>query len=185
MNIAKNSPHLDGKLLRLIKKGLLSSSDYRLIDDAFCISMQHGGKEEIDFIRDPEVSFNPRPARAALILINDARETSAISIAAIILASLSTSTQNLKFDNRVLSLVEESLMDVNEIESKSAALIACSLWLDRARHLHQISEENRNETWPKFLEMHKSYLELAEKYSESLHILLLAWEQRFRKQFKI
>lgn len=183
MNIHKDSPHLDGLLNRLMKKGSLKHRDYQLIDRAFAISMQHSGKEEIDFIREDGVSFNPRPARAALILIKDAKETSAVSIAAIVIASVYETTEDLEFDSAVLDLVKESLKDTTKIQSKSAALIACSLWLDRARHLHQIAEENREKVWPSFLEMHKNYLELANKHSSSLHILLDAWERRFRNQF--
>lgn len=185
MNIAKNSPHLAGLLSRLIKKEIMTASGYELIDDAFCISMQHGGKEEIDFVRDPDVSFNPRAARAALILIKDAKETSVISIAATIIASVYDSRQNLEFDAAVLNLAKESLKEASEIESRSAALVGCSLWLDRARHLHQIAEENRSNTWSKFLELHKNYLAIAKKHSESLYVLLFAWEQRFKKQFDI
>ena len=80
--IASYSPHLLGALERLP-----SPVNLPLLDEAFGWAMQVGGEKELDFTRDPEVSFNPRPARIPLILIKDASRFGTDLLAASILST--------------------------------------------------------------------------------------------------
>lgn len=59
----KESPHLRNVLSRKFTQIPLE------LDHAFSLAKEFGGNEELDFIREEGVSFNPRSARIVLILL--------------------------------------------------------------------------------------------------------------------
>jgi len=192
--IRNKSPHLAGVLHRL--KQQKPHLDIDSLDEVFDYAIRNGGLEELDFCRDPEVSFNPRPARIALILVQDAGVSSTEVIAAGILASVWPS------DNGAEELRESIALPVAELSREShcnplelierssknevnfASIIATSLWLDRARHFHLSEKKNQALDAKEFLEQTESYIKLAESCSERLHTLLSSWFQRVERKLR-
>lgn len=182
MNISNKSPHLEGYLKRLIKSGKINS--YADLDEAFTWCMQNGGIDEHDFIREAGVSFNPRPARVAIILMKEEGVQDLDILTAAVLSSCADKIHN--YDNasdEIKSLVSKSMQPASIILEYKPAVIALANRLDRARQLHRCNLKDASIHWPKFLEENSDYLTLAEKHSKSLSILLSSWEKRFRTQF--
>lgn len=79
----KNSPHL-----RSVAERLRPRPDIALLDRVLNFTLANGGWEEVHFLRDPDTSYNPRPARVALILAIDAKRRSTAELAAAMLAAI-------------------------------------------------------------------------------------------------
>lgn len=144
------SPHLLGVLKRVTSDRVSQE-----VEAAFQFAMLHGGKLEQDFERRDSSSHNPRPARAALILIRDGRSVEPEMISAAILGSVVTSMAILpamarEFSDRVVALsVNAALFSgmlagasagcfgLKDSDRENVSLIGHCLLLDRLRHLHQ------------------------------------------------
>jgi hypothetical protein len=90
--LKKLSPHLNGVLNRSFDE-----AGRQTIETCFNYSVSKSGTQELDFVREEGVSFNPRQARIGLLLINEADGLVADDIAAGILASsIEAGTVNLE-----------------------------------------------------------------------------------------
>lgn len=185
MTIQNDSPHL-ASVLKLRFPG----EDCRLLDEVFEFTLTHGGLLEIDFKRPEGASYNPRPARVSLILINDAGIRELQVLAAAMLASIwspeiSDLAESQNFPKDLLELAERANSDPDELLAQSSAqgnmagIIAVALRLDRARHLHQATRPEVRESWPEFVEETGRFVVLAKARSELLYNRLSSWKSRF------
>lgn len=188
-SIASYSKHLSGTL-----NSLVSAEDFETLEQAFIYAMRNGGGEEYGFLRQPGVSFNPRPARVALILIGDVGICDAEVLAAAIIATTGERLEGFadgedSTRDSVKSLARLALLPVSELESlqtehkHSGALIALALWLDRARHLHQATSPEVKEGFGSFVGETEAYIALASTVAKPLETLLQAWKARFERNF--
>lgn len=171
-----HSPHLSVVLER-------RSNSWHVLSESFRVAMEQGGRLEPDFEREAEASFNPRPARIALILLNDARVEDEQVLAAAVLAAAAMNDPGLAcasaLPQEVSMLARAALQSPSGLlvgGNTSASLIACAVHLDRARHRH-LSKDSPAE-WHAFLTQTAEYVQLAESCSPPLHILLAAWLER-------
>lgn len=177
-SIGCNSPHLAVVLGRLAPR-------WPTLEAAFEYAIARGGREECDFVREPDVSFNPRAARIPLILINDAqcREERVLAAATLATAAPDTSLEGV-FDDELIALATLSHRPPQALLSSqpegAASLIASALHLDRARHYH-LAPGVSAERWEEFLALTEDHIQLAERCSRPLHILLSAWCERARR----
>ena len=121
------------------------------IERLFLRTLEFGGLSEEDFEREPGVSYNPRPARVALILIKDLKIKSAETISAGILAAVAPGcaaelikelTKDLDNREKIAELAQAALLPLVQIEQLNqslradAAAISAAIFLDRMRHFH-------------------------------------------------
>ena len=134
-----------------------------VVDAAFDFSIQHGGRTELDFFREPGVSYNPRPARVGLILLKVAGIKDSAILAAAMLATVPEMLAEARelFSEEVygpaisaqlppVELFGIHLDERQRAEIGYAGSISVALWLDRARHLHLSSPVVA--IWRNFLE---------------------------------
>lgn len=204
------SPHLQGKLKRKVDTNVFTKSDLQLVDSAFEFSLGFGGERELDFNRAPGVSFNPRPARIALILLNDAGLNDASTVAAAIVATAfdvvdSRYVARNAFPADVCHLAEMSTLNPGFLrsriegdisrgsnsddvqENRAAGLICLSHRLDRCRHLHLMENTSERwvlQLWQEFLAEQREYIALAALISEPLREILQHWERRFSRRLE-
>ena len=179
--VKKLSPHLHSVIQRVFRGDVVA---HGLIERSFAHAVEKGGLTELDFRREEGVSFNPRPARVALILLSNAQVTDAEVIAAGILASSDPldDLKHLEVAERARVLAHAALESPDAIASIDSAIrfevaiVALARWLDRVRHLHQSPEASAR--WSEMLQSTDRYIELAAQTSEPLHTLLLAWRER-------
>lgn len=176
--IKKFSPNL-----HLTIERILSLDEVALLDNAFSLAISHEGLKEIDFQREEGVSYNPRPARVALILINNAKVTDNKIIATSFLANIEAAVlKNLVSENIPSEYFQNALLAKNPFllqnENKEIKLISLALRLDRVRHHHLSKELNSKEKWQEFLEENQKYIELAGNISPEIHLLLQKWQER-------
>lgn len=182
--ISKFSPHLD-----IVSSQTFQAEELLTLGAALEVAMENGGGSELDFERVEGVSYNPRPARVALILIKDAGIQNMPVIAAALLASLDAKAfhaANLErsFDEKIVTLASrsyENILDLsreNTESSKNAVLIAAAHWLDRVRHLHQ---SPKIELRHPMHEATKPYIEYVLAINPRLSELLDAWYKRFER----
>ena len=152
--IAAVSPALESLLKRLFKGDMLTQ-----LVDAFMLVWQAGGDSEGDIVRAEGVSFNPRLARLAQIVLLDSRskllrasdpqdelQHAAELVVAVWLASLPNSQyRQLSFkisaQHRRTSIIaglarEIASGDLTGGPIGPEGLVAAALILDRIRHLH-------------------------------------------------
>lgn len=156
------------------------------LDHAFAFALEHGAWLEIDFEREPGVPYNPRPARIALILINDAKTKDLAALTAGVLATAHADLSLLReklpevpstaLELAILSLAEPELL-IEQI-APHAGIVACALHLDRARHRHLVRDPEKLLLWRSFIEMTERYIALADRVSPELSVLLGAWMKR-------
>lgn len=179
-SIKKLSPNLHGSLKRFV-----NVDEAELLDYCFETAILHQGLEEIDFIREEGVSYNPRPARVALILINDAKIQDLQLISNSFLANIEKNKlENLK--NEKSKIPEEFFQNALLAKSpffaenlrKEIKIISLALQLDRARHRHLSPRLNNKENWQEFLEENLKYIKLAKDLSPELYLLLEKWQER-------
>jgi hypothetical protein len=182
MVIKTYSPQLCGALSRLKDAAELDTLDWY-----FKIAIENSGLSELDYERDPEMSFNPRPARIALNLMQtvDVSETMTLCV-----GMLSTVWQQLgerlvaEIPDDVAALTREAVLPPpaqaagEQHAASSVNFVRLALFLDRARHLHLASSERRVEV----LTQCSPYIELARELSPPVHMLLLHWHRRTEKQ---
>ena len=179
--VKKLSPHLHSVAQRVFRD---EPAALGIVELSFAHAVSYGGLAELDFEREDGVSFNPRPARVALILLSNAQVTDGEVVAAGILASSSPleALKDLEVSERarVLAHAAHALPDeIAELDltiRAEVAVVALSLWLDRVRHLHQ--SPTASERWDAMLALTDRYIHLASQTSAPLHTLLIAWRER-------
>lgn len=179
-SISTISPHLAGKL-----KGLaLNDSDWRVIEACFEKSLRHGGFEELDFERAEGQSFNPRPARLGVILIDNANiyDPMALSAGFLLMSSYAPSSS---IPEKVMKLLQEARLLPKELielaEENSAATsstLASAAFLDRARQVHRTSDTSVQKH---VYRMSFQYSALAETCSPAISHLLVSWQEQFSR----
>ncbi len=168
--IKQRSPSLWGELKRRF-----TPTELELLDSSFQSSIHSGGELELDFVRAEGDSFNPRLARIALILLQDAQVTDSNCI---IEALNSAATA----PNSEVALAAQAIFespDGWQSDSHSqATLIALASHLDRARHIHLASADKQAVLLPDFLRKTDSMIAIARQTNERLYTLLSAWKTR-------
>jgi hypothetical protein len=185
--LANDSPHLAGMVRRSCPEGA------PLVERAFDAAGKLGAFNEIDFARAEGVSYNPRPARIAHIVMRDGGSSSASLVVAAILGCIPDPGVA---DRLAATLLPDELQGLLELARRpahelltspaelvpEAALLALAHFLDRARHLHQadpqVSGASHQALWTHMLDEAKIYMRLAEKHSVSLYNLIEAWHTR-------
>lgn len=130
-NIQKDSPQLNGLFGRTF-----SPDDANLLRIAYQTAWEFGGTEHPQLIREPGVSFNPRSARVASLLIQEGGVTNLEVLSAAILGCASHIPLNKVPENiRQLFLAVQNGAD----QSLETELIFAARQLDTLRHLHMFS----------------------------------------------
>lgn len=192
MEIRSFSPHLAFALSRITLDG-----DEEIIRRALEISFASGGWHERDFTRKEGSSYNPRPARLALILLDVGERRTVVLAAAVLLPALLERAELL---NELLD--EPHLLDVanggvlrdaasilrgesrERCKHASAAVrIAAAEQLDRARHLHLADGTRSRCPAPaavaEVLERTVTLIGMTESLEPRIHRLLAHWYARF------
>ena len=139
MSLAKSSPALFGLLRRSFPATAIA-----LAEECFALSLQLGGLEDSAVFRAEGVSFNPKPARLALILLN---ETSFRELELVCSAMLmSVPLTNIQHCNTIKISTQHltatwTLLDApslcSQIETNTSSLALALVWaLDHLRHIH-------------------------------------------------
>ncbi|MFN8391450.1 MAG: hypothetical protein U0136_14275 [Bdellovibrionota bacterium] len=164
----------------------MEPADERL-QKAFQFSVDNGGLLELDFTREPGVSYNPRPARVGLILLNDVRSRSLDQIIAGFFATSASDASALFTEPsfadpiRMASLAlaaPESLLQADTLVERAARDLALALHLDRARHRHQAPNAKSGAAWEQFLADTAAYVALAKESEHPLFQMLDHWYRR-------
>ena len=185
MAIRDHSPHLASVLNRY-------KIPTQLLDPIFDLAINLGGLDEQDFTRTEGSSYNPRPARLGLILVDNAKATNPLAIAVGMMACvgsdvgrfserLSDLAPNIR--DQLLSLLNEASIPIASWAEESLGLeartISLAVLLDRARHAHLSELAIRLE----LLEQIKTEMELGLRYAEDLEPklwqLLKSWCDRY------
>ena len=185
--IREKSPHLASVLTREFQE----SAELVNLELCFNFAINQGALAEIDFVRDEEASYNPRPARVALILLNNAKIRNLAYLASGILASVSKLNE-LKPENQIPSAVWETAVEAQQDSEnflrcwspklRPAATIMLSHSLDRARHVHLADWSI--DAKKIFIEETEKQLQLAKLASPELEILLMHWLERYRRKYE-
>ncbi len=146
-----SSPKLKGTLERLYPKNTAL-----MLADAYMKAMSSGGAIEIDFTREEGVSFNPLPARVALIQLNEAKLDDPETLKTNILHSIDRP----KSDPSIVRLFH---------------------WFDRARHAHLADKSKRGELMEKLLTESEEHLAEALKSASSLVGKIELWQTRAQR----
>ncbi len=182
LQAARYSPHLVTVVHRHF-----GEIDRHAIFSAFLTALDAGGFDEIDFIRTAGSSFNPRPARTGLILINDARVRDAEIVSAGILSAIGkplAAKVSQDFTARVNELVTVSLLPASDLLNRpelpsAVAQIAGSRFLDRARHIHQAPPSHQRSIANALIAEAEALERLTMGVSGPLYLLIRAWRERF------
>jgi len=137
--IATYSGNLAGKLSRLDLR--LNTTD---LAQAFEYSIKNGGLDELEFKRPDGQSYNPRPARIALILIESSAEITTQNLIACFFSCCRKQKKDHLPFKEAIEISNKSLLFLKSLkeneeyrkQSKDIILLAMSLHLDHARHLH-------------------------------------------------
>ncbi|MCB0322268.1 MAG: hypothetical protein KDD69_01810 [Bdellovibrionales bacterium] len=177
MAIADTSPNLAGVLRRMFPAAATEQ-----IQQAYTYAIENGGGRECDFERDPEASYNPRPARIALILINNAEVREVDELQAALLATVPLPSSSDGFSDLVRQWAQAAARITSEPSqadpcSVPPIRIALAHYLDRARHLHLAPPER----WPEVTTAAAGHIALAATICPPLHVLIDAWYKRFSR----
>jgi len=193
----KGSQSLSGAVTRSVPKPAHS-----ILLQAYNFALENGGWTELDFTREDGVSYNPRPARIALILINDASTTDADILAAAMISEVFCAPEENLIENSIpqtfsqeIKRLVEGVVQIRRAKDnqnadydRPAMLIHLASWLDRARHLHQAttpqSTDSKLDFWQQFLSDTDQLIPIAVTVSEPLANLLVAWRARFLRFFE-
>lgn len=178
--IRKYSKQLDSML-----RGLGPGLDRALLESAFAVALDLGGRGERDFTREEGVSYNPRPARVVYILIINCGNSKQEVLAAAMLASVCEAeidTTALPLRKEVQELVRQAQLPIEQLQSEhnDVKQIAIAVRLDRARHYH-LAKPNQ-EQLRSFISDTKKYIPLAEQAAPRVSTLLQAWINRAASQ---
>ncbi len=184
MALAQLSPHLLGTLKRIF-----TPSDLVFIENTFMVAIECGGAGEIDFIRAENSSYNPRPARVALILIDQLQEKDSRVVTSALLATIPDLRRELipatVIDEDILNLSLLSQLSPEELTAQQAHLpaaaskIALAAWLDRIRHFHLAPSETKKTLCMHIALQTDKFLELAQTTNSPLTPFLVRWRDRF------
>lgn len=140
-------------------------------DEIFKYCIENGGLTELDFVRPKDQSYNPRPARVALILLNESKQLDQSLLISAMLACVDNCQDPLSIEAKQIS---------SEIElknySRKAKLIALALHLDRIRHFH-LSPHHKAQRKNIHL-LTKKILDLAGSECQRVNHLITHWLQR-------
>jgi hypothetical protein len=136
--IAKESPGLYGSLKRIFK-----DESILVLEEAFNYAYKLGSFNEDPIVREAGVSFNPRPARFASILIKEAENLSLelISSAFFIGVNLPDVKNEIKIINVYDNITSFKVPNNN---AKLALFLVC--FIDLIRHLHMSSLRNHEKS---------------------------------------
>ena len=113
--ISSYSPHLAMLLARCF-----SAEHFPALDLAFRFAMDRGGALEPDYTRPEGQSYNPRPARIGVILINDSGEKAVEVLLAGLIASSETGEEEIDailsehFSSSVISIAKMAKLSTEE-----------------------------------------------------------------------
>lgn len=157
--------------------------------------MQRGGNLEPDYQRPTGQSYNPRPARIALIGIKDANIKDVESVQLLILSCLLENGQFLETitpdeiikafpiidQNRLAKLAELQAQDILSKESFSnpELPIYLCLFIDRMRHSHLSHYEKIKEI---FLKLDPDDIDPTHLTSK-LKLIIKNWREKMKRQF--
>lgn len=178
---------------KILTREAFPESAWSRLDAAFFFALEHGGGEEIDFLREPGASFNPRPGRVTHILLKDSGVQSAETIIAALISCASPGIfyedkNPLPFEPHIVSLVKhaqasQKLELIPQLPTETPSLdIALALWLDRLRHLH-LSPNLKNLPKLEILDRTAYFVAIAEKQNSPLTSLLRHSQARIGKLF--
>lgn len=135
-DLAHDSPALFGALKRVFCDGDDSHSNYiKLLEKVYSASVANGALEEVELTREPEASYNPRPARVCQILLKEVGESDPAVLAAAMLccATRLPAHEIVAGSHKLFSLVAEYPKDVlSAVERVKLALL-----IDDIRHIHR------------------------------------------------
>ena len=166
------------------------------IDKIFSIAIENGGLEEEDFRREPGVSFNPRPARVGLILINDLKVHDPLIVRAGVLAPVvdrcpdeakAKIESSMSGGKQAIETALAARLPLDRIEKlegsarEAAAKIAAALFLDRMRHFHQSDEWKTTEDRTVWLKRVEPYIRFSSWGAPQLTPYFEAWCARLSR----
>jgi hypothetical protein len=138
-SLRADSPGLYGSL-----KKFASAAELEQLEEAFLAAWKLGAGTEAPITRDPGVSYNPRPARIATILIKECQNLAAQEIAACFWISAITRGAELpQTDYAGKQLAQQAFAALNDSSlptlKANALRIAAAVLVDSIRHLHMSS----------------------------------------------
>ena len=187
------SPQLKGALAREWNG---DESALALAREAFALAINSGGIKELDFERADGVSFNPWPARIALIVLNDAGETSPLAVlTAVLLPVLLCGGNFAPFTMPGAAILEQAAAAANlaaeapeatlaaldrggDPIARVAAISQCAQHLDRIRHLHQADKGRLREVLPEVLASGEIVLKVASRVAPAIGARIKHWRMR-------
>lgn len=133
----RDEAHVRSPALRGVIRRNFVESDREVIERAFQLALRSGGESEIGFDREEGVSYNPRPARVAQILVGDGGVLNPEAVAAATLAASDVSEASVRSAGLPEGVVN-MLGAVRRRDSTSSESVGIRLamMLDFARHLH-------------------------------------------------
>src|SRR5262249_50888456 len=134
--LIQRSPHLAGVVRRTDPEAL----DF--LDEVLAFVLESGGESEVGFERAHGVSFNPRPARLALILLQAGVRDRFVLGGAMLSCSATPEGYAGSGASELLALANNSTELAQGLRaqlpgSRRESQIACAAALDLFRHLHQ------------------------------------------------
>lgn len=175
-DIKSISPQFFGSIQKLSDE-----KDQYLLASAFRVALRFGGMNELDFVRSPEVNFNPRPARVAYILYNQCEVRSAPVLAAGVLAAVNENPSSVfeseKLPSAILQLRENALQAPEALYTadSDAQCIGVAVFLDRARHIHLSPKFSDDEFRLGFIAQMRRFHELSQHAKLPLEPYCAAW----------
>ncbi len=166
------------------------------LERAFAYAVTHGGLEELEFERPEGQSYNPRPARAVQIVIDDGRCVDRDALEACLFASVGS------IDAHAASLRVRTIFDVactplpalypmlsadirttngREHECVLGAIIALGLHLDAIRHRHRGTDQSEH-AWSRAIDVTEIAAALADRCAPGLSLRFRAWLDRARRR---
>jgi hypothetical protein len=143
---------LSPALARAAKEGL-SPQDCDKFSRIFELAAVSGALRELDFVRDPDSSYNPWPARIAQICIEEGKlvDLPDLTVAVISCCGLSSNQEQISqlLDSntvktaRLTNKIIEDLEPVVDNLSAAVSTVVKVHLLDRARQLHRSSAQRR------------------------------------------
>ncbi len=149
--IELSSPKLKGTLERIYPENVVLT-----LKDAYKMAMSSGGATEIDFKREEGVSFNPLPARVALIQLDEA-----------------------KLDDP--ETLKTSILHSIDRPKSDPASVRLFHWFDRARHAHLANSSKKVELMEQLLIQSEKHLAEAVKSAPALVGKIELWQSRAQR----
>lgn len=182
-----SSPHLSSVAERIFPQEIAAA-----VVSTFELTVAWGGKTEHGFSREEGVSFNPRPARIGLIMLNDVGERNDSVVRAAILAAVIEQCSDDAIDafyklpsgEKVVELARMGILPIDQIESiegpdrLAAGSIACAIFLDLMRHFHQTQLWAATADKTEWLRKVEPYIRLSNQTTPKLTPFFQSWCDR-------